>query len=137
MVPQGVPGGAGDVDAAAGEDRVVGVGEFEGGPARGVDRVVDVHLVTAELPRRLGDVFAGNPRGDGAVQAWTTSNSSARSAATISAGSRSVPTTRIRRPSGWKSSKNTPAHVSAPGGLWAPSMIVNGWTPNTSNRPGT
>ena len=44
--------------------------------------------------------------------------------------------TRIRRPSGWKSSKNTVAHTSAPGGLWAPSMIVSGCTPSTSKRPG-
>jgi hypothetical protein len=32
--------------------------------------------------------------------------------------------------------KNTDAHTSAPGVLWAPSMIVSGCTPITSNRPG-
>ena len=84
----------------------------------------------------LATSAAGTPRGDGAVQATTTSNSSARSASSIAVGSRSVPTTRMRRPSGSKSSKNTWAHVSAPGGLWAPSTITSGWWPSTSNRPG-
>ena len=88
------------------------------------DGVGGEHLVAAERRRRPRRPRApGTPRGDGAVQATTTSNSSARSASSIAVGSRSVPTTRIRRPSGWKSSKNTWAHESAPGGLWAPSTI--------------
>ena len=81
-------------------------------------------VVAAEFASRRGRRRRpATPRGDGAVHAITTSNSSARSAASIAAGSRSVPITRIRRPSGWKSSKNTWAQVSAPGGLWAPSTI--------------
>ena len=47
-----------------------------------------------------------------------------------------MPTTRILRPAGSKSSKNTCAHESAPGGLWAPSTITSGWWPSTSKRPG-
>ena len=94
------------------------------GAQASLDGVGGEHLVAAEGDGGLGDVLRpGTPRGDGAVQATTTSNSSARSASSIAVGSRSVPTTRIRRPSGWKSSKNTWAHVSAPGGLWAPSTI--------------
>ena len=48
----------------------------------------------------------------------------------------SVPTTRMRRPSGLKSSKNTSAHVSAPTGLCTPSTTTSGWRPSTSKRPG-
>jgi hypothetical protein len=55
----------------------------------------------------------------------------------MSAGSRSVPTTSRRRPLGWKSSKNTCAQLSAPGGLCAPSTIVSGWCPRVSKRPGS
>ena len=67
----------------------------------------------------------------------TTSNSSARNASSIALASRSVPMTRIRRPTGSKSSKNTDAHVSAPGGLCAPSTITSGWWATTSKRPGS
>ena len=95
------------------------------------------HLVAAEARAAAATSSTGTPRGDGAVHATTTSNSSARSASSIAVGSRSMPTTRIRRPSGAKSSKNTSAHESAPGGLWAPSTITSGWWPSTSKRPGT
>ena len=134
---QGGAGGAGDVEAAGGEDGVVAVGAVHGQGAGGARRRRRRAPRRSRGRRRRGRrPRRGCPAGDGAVQATTTSNSSARSASSIAVGSRSVPTTRMRRPSGWKSSKKTSAHVSAPAGLWAPSTITSGWWPSTSKRPG-
>ena len=104
-------GGADDVQRAGDEHGVVAVGAAHRAASQAsLDGVGGEHLVAAERDRGARPPPApGMPRGDGAVQATTTSNSSARSASSISTGRApaGMPTTRIRRPSGSKSSKNT------------------------------
>ena len=124
---EGGAGGAGDVEASRRRGWRRRRRRRASPGRRPRDGVGGEHLVAAEGDGGAGDVGDGDARGDGAVHATTTSNSSARSASSIAVGSRSVPTTRMRRPSGLKSSKNTWAHVSAPGGLWAPSTTTSGW----------
>ena len=83
-VEEGAAGGAGDVQRPCSEHGVVAVGETKGVGAGVVDRVVGEHLVAAKGERRLGDdAPASIARGEGAVHAMITSNSSARSASSI------------------------------------------------------
>ena len=123
-------GGADDVERAGDEDGVVVLGEAHGAVAGLLDRLALDDLVAAERASRGGQVAA--PACLAATARCSVSTSvelvGAQGATSISFGSRPFrqPTTRIRRPAGSKSSKNTCAHASAPAGLCAPSMITSG-----------
>ena len=124
--------------AAGDEDRVVGVGEPHGARAGLLDRRALDHLVAAESPRPRGQLGGRQAarRRRGAREDDVELVGAQRRQHLAGSRPRRQPTTRIRRPAGSKSSKNTVAHTSAPAGLWAPSMMTSGWWPSTSNRPG-